>query len=86
MQQFTYTITEPVGIHARPAGLLAKAVKALDSYVTITNPEGVTRDASKLMPLLSLGIECGDTVTVTLLGETESDDAVTLAAYFREHL
>ena len=25
MKQFTYTITDPVGIHARPAGLLAKA-------------------------------------------------------------
>ena len=31
MKQFTYTITDPVGIHARPAGLLAKAAKALDS-------------------------------------------------------
>ena len=24
MKQFTYTITDPVGIHARPAGVLAK--------------------------------------------------------------
>ena len=37
MKEFTYTITDPVGIHARPAGLLVKAVKALDSTVTITN-------------------------------------------------
>ena len=28
MKQFTYTITDPVGIHARPAGLLAKAASA----------------------------------------------------------
>ena len=27
MQQFTYTITDPLGIHARPAGILAKAAK-----------------------------------------------------------
>ena len=39
MKQFTYTITDPVGIHARPAGLLAKAAKALDSTVTITKGE-----------------------------------------------
>ena len=25
MKSFTYTITDPVGIHARPAGLLVKA-------------------------------------------------------------
>ena len=35
MRQFNYTLKEPIGIHARPAGLLAKAVKALDSTVTI---------------------------------------------------
>ena len=28
MKEFTYTITDPVGIHARPAGLLAKAAMA----------------------------------------------------------
>ena len=28
MKTFTYTITDPIGIHARPAGLLVKAAKA----------------------------------------------------------
>ena len=27
MKQFIYTITDPVGIHARPVGLLVKAIK-----------------------------------------------------------
>ena len=27
MKEFTYTIKEPVGIHARPAGMLAKEYK-----------------------------------------------------------
>lgn len=35
MKQFTYTITDPVGIHARPAGLLAKAAKGMDSTITV---------------------------------------------------
>ena len=30
MREFTYTVTDPAGIHARPAGLLVKAAKALD--------------------------------------------------------
>ena len=33
MKQFQYTITDPIGVHARPAGMLAKAAKALDSTV-----------------------------------------------------
>ena len=40
MKQFTYTITDPVGVHARPAGLLAKAAKGLNSTVTITKADG----------------------------------------------
>lgn len=32
MKKFEYTITDPVGIHARPAGLLVKAAKVLDNH------------------------------------------------------
>ena len=35
MKQFQYTITDPVGIHARPAGLLVKAAKAFQSSITV---------------------------------------------------
>ena len=39
MKSFTYTITDPVGIHARPAGILVKAVKPFQSTCKITkNP------------------------------------------------
>lgn len=31
MKKFEYTVKEASGIHARPAGLLVKAAKALDS-------------------------------------------------------
>ena len=33
MKQFNYTITDPLGIHARPAGLLAKAAKTFPDTV-----------------------------------------------------
>ena len=49
MKQFTYTITDPVGIHARPAGVLAKQAKALDSTVTIAKADGKSAAATKLM-------------------------------------
>ena len=35
MKQFQYTITDPVGIHARPAGLLVKAAKGFQSTITV---------------------------------------------------
>ena len=40
MTTFNYTITDPVGIHARPAGLLVKEIKSFaGSAVTITKGE-----------------------------------------------
>ena len=70
MKTFTYTIKDELGIHARPAGMLAKTAKALDSEITITKGEK-TVGAAKLMALMGLGVKCGDTITVTANGGSE---------------
>ena len=80
MKQFTYTITDPVGIHARPAGLLVKAVKALDSAVTIAKADGKSAGGAKLMALM------GDTVTVTVEGAGEEADCAALEQFFKDNL
>ena len=35
MKEFKYVVTDPEGIHARPAGELEKAVKAFSSDIKI---------------------------------------------------
>ena len=42
MKSFEYTITDPVGIHARPAGILVKEIKKYASTVTVIKGEGDT--------------------------------------------
>ncbi|MDE6880855.1 MAG: HPr family phosphocarrier protein [Oscillospiraceae bacterium] len=86
MKQFQYTITDPVGIHARPAGLLVKAAKELDSAVTIEKVGGKSAPATKLMALMGIGVKQGDTVTVTLEGGDEEANAKTLEQFFKENL
>ena len=86
MKQFTYTITDPVGIHARPAGLLVKAVKALDSAVTIAKADGKSAGGAKLMALMGLGIKQGDTVTVTIEGGSEEANAAAMEQFFKDNL
>lgn len=71
MKTFEYTIKDELGIHARPAGMLAKTAKALDSEVTITKGEK-TVGATKLMALMGLGVKCGDTIVVTINGGDEN--------------
>ena len=86
MKQFTYTITDPVGIHARPAGLLAKAAKGLDSTVTVTKEDGgKSAVATKLMAMMGMGIKQGETVTVTVEGGNEEANAATIEAFFKEN-
>ena len=52
MKEFTYTIKEPVGIHARPAGMLAKEAKSCQSTVTIVDKNGKAVDTTRLMALM----------------------------------
>ena len=86
MKQFTYIITDPVGIHARPAGLLVKAAKALDSTVTIEKVGGKSAAAAKLMAVMGLGIKQGDTVSVTVEGGDEDANAATMEQFFKDNL
>ena len=82
MKQFTYTITDPVGVHARPAGLLAKAAKALDSTVTVTKADGSkSAAATKLMAIMGMGIKTGETVTVTVEGGSEEANAAAMEQF-----
>ncbi len=86
MKQFTYTVTDPVGIHARPAGLLVKAIKALDSTVTITKADGKSAGGTKLMALMGLGIKQGDTIAITVDGGNEDANVASLEQFFKDNL
>lgn len=85
MRNFTYTVTDPVGIHARPAGLLVKQIKAYESAVTI-GKDGKEVNALKLMALMGLCVKKGDTVTVRVEGPDEEKAAAELEAWMQANL
>ncbi len=70
MKEFNFTITDPVGLHARPAGLLAKLVRESGSAVRISC-NGSEADASKLIRLMSLGAKHGDLLSFRIDGGNE---------------
>ena len=39
MKEFKHVIMDPMGMHARPAGMLVKAVAPYASKVTVTAPD-----------------------------------------------
>lgn len=85
MRQFDYTITDPLGIHARPAGLLAKEAKKFQSQCTITKG-GQTKKLTQLMMLMNMGIKQGDTVTIQAQGPDADAAIEALKAFFEANL
>ena len=85
MIQFSYTIQDELGIHARPAGLLTKEASKFKSTASV-ECNGKKGDAKKIMSLMMLGAKKGHTVEVTVEGEDEEAAAAALEAFLKENL
>ncbi len=85
MKQFTYVITDEIGIHARPAGLLVKEAKKYQSTITITC-NGKSAAASKLMAVMGMGVKHADTVEVSVEGPDEDTAFEEMQKFFHENL
>ena len=70
MLEFQYVIKDETGLHARPAGMLAKLVKDADCAVTITKGDK-SIDAGKLIAVMGLG-ECSGSRTWSIRSRDES--------------
>ena len=85
MKTFDYTITDPVGLHIRPAGKLVALAKTFESAVTVSAGEKKV-DGKRMVALMSLGIKCGDSVTVSVDGADEKAASAALQTFLSENL
>ncbi len=85
MKSFVYTIKDPQGLHARPAGLLAKAAVGYKSAITL-EVGGNKSDAKRLMAIMRLAAKAGMDITVTCDGPDEDAAAAGLEKFFQENL
>ena len=86
MKEFTYLVTDELGIHARPAGQLAKLAKTFaETTVTITKGD-TTVKASQLMKLMNLGVKMGDEVKIAAEGPAAEEAIAALEQFFKENL
>ncbi len=85
MKTFTYAITDPAGIHARPAGLLVKEAKKFESKISVA--KGVRKaDLKKLFAVMGLGVKQGETITIEVEGADEEAAAATVEAFLKANL
>lgn len=84
MKTFMYTIKNPVGLHARHAGLLVKEASRYESAVTVSKGEK-TANGKGVLSLMGLGIRQGDVITVTVDGSDEDEAVPQLKAFLWTH-
>lgn len=85
MKEFSYTVQDHMGIHARPAGQIVKLAKGLSSRIVISKGEKLA-DARRLIALMGLNVLQGETVSVSVEGEREDEDFQTMQRFFEENL
>lgn len=85
MKTFDVVITDPNGIHARPAGVICKAAKKeCTSTITVTKGDA-SCDMTKLMKLMGMGIKQNDTITISVDGADEEKDAETIKKAMKDN-
>lgn len=64
MPSKTVTVGSSIGLHARPAALIAEAANSFGSAVTLATQGGAPVDAGSALLIMTLGAKFGDQVEV----------------------
>ena len=83
MKEFTYTITDPEGIHARPAGLF---VKKAASFPCSIGKDGNDVDAKRILGVMSLGVKQNQEIVIKCDGEREEEAAAAMEEFLKENM
>ncbi len=70
MQEFEFKITDPVGLHARPASVLVNSVKKVESDVHIEY-EGTKANLKSILGILGMSVPPEAVVKIYVEGEDE---------------
>lgn len=87
MRSFVFAVGDPLGLHARPAGLLVKVAQGFESEATV-RLERTDQEVSlkRLLAVMGLGVKGGDRITVTVNGADEAQAVAAMEAWLKEHL
>jgi len=78
------TITNPTGIHARPASQLVARAGKFMSAITLCRPDDTSEyNVKSIMMLLALGLETGENAILSADGEDEKLAVEELAEFIR---
>ncbi len=80
MPSKTVNVGSSVGLHARPAAIIAEAADEFDAEVTLCVPGGDPVDASSSLMIMTLGAGKGDEIEVASDDQAAVDKIAELVA------
>jgi phosphocarrier protein len=83
--EIKYVITDELGLHARPAGMLVKRCSAFNCDIKIGTAARMV-DAKRIMGVMSLAVKHGQEVTLTFDGTDATEALEDLKAFLKENL
>ena len=85
MKEIRYVITDPLGVHARPAGLLVKKASSYESAINISKGDKSV-DAKRIFGVMGMSIKQGDEITLHIAGADEEVAAKEMEVFMKETL
>ena len=82
---FINIVTDPEGIHARPAGMLVKAVKEFSCDIKIAK-DGKAMNCKAIFGIMGLAVKQGEEVTLTFYGADEDAAYEAISNFMKENL
>lgn len=68
----TFTVMDPIGLHARPVGQIVTLVRESGATVTLRNSEGKEASAASALKMLAMKVKSGESLELVIDAE---DDA-----------
>jgi len=84
MRAFMYKVRNPMGLHSRHAGLLAKEAGKYQTSVTVVRGDKLANGKHSLS-LMALGVKKSDVITFIMEGSDEETAASQLQKFVREN-
>ena len=85
MKSIEYTIKDPNGVHARPAGMMVKEASKFESEITICL-NGKEADAKKIFAVMSMNIKSGETISIKANGKDEEEAITAMQEFLKSNL
>ena len=85
MKKFSYIVSDELGIHARPAGMLVKEASKFRSNIKIVKGSQEV-DAKRIFGVMGLGVKKGDEICICVEGPDEEEVIVAIAEFLKINL